>query len=196
MSFYFLLGVAETLVEINDNKSLVEVKKLVKGIKEANEFSFLRDLPNEYAKHSITLNGKEIKTGSILIRPIREIELLKLEYHYAIVLGTDKSNNELFLEMTTSPYNIRVATMEKFLTKDYTQEDVSIYFKANAISQYSIIEKAKEIRFEEYSFFDLNCKQFVEYVIFDIEPTKYSKEIKNSIATVINVIKQTRFPNK
>jgi hypothetical protein len=192
----FILGIIEASVEMCDNPSLKARVDSVRNFKERNEISFLSDIPSEFEKNSITLNGEEIKTGSILMRPIRQIELLNLEYHYAIVLGTDKSSNKLFLEMTTSPYHIRVATMKDFLTSDYTERDIIIFFKANVISQDLIIEKAKEIRFEGYSFLDLNCKQFVEYIIFGVEPTKYSKEIKEVLDRIISITREARFPNQ
>lgn len=137
--------------------------------------------------HGIIVQGKFLKTGTIVIRPLAKEFLTKIsgEYHYAIVLGTDADGILYFLEMTNYPHNIRIANIKEFLDgylldrleihdipkKDFTPEDIYV--------------KAKRFEDTAYSILNLNCKDIAFYCIYDVEPERRA-DVINQCMLIVN----------
>ena len=145
---------------IETNEQLKFYKQIHKNFIIANDISFLKGIP-EFNEDFILINGKEIKTGQIIKRPLNYMGLSKLEYHYAIVLGTSINNESVIIEMTNDK-NISINNLDGFLAK-YNKADIKIETPQPLLSRAEVIERAKSIRYEIYSLVNLNCKDFAYY---------------------------------
>ncbi len=164
-------------VEI-DKKFLIDIKSL----RQTNNRTFVNHLPEfDNNKNHIIANGKKVLTGAILKRPLDIIELIssrKPEFHYAVVLGTSQRGEEILIEMAKGT-NINLVTKNGFLVERFNENQIEIHFNPKTeISREQIIERAKKFQFDDYDLLDLNCKVFVEYLIFDIVPPKRKLELK------------------
>lgn len=161
-----------------DNKFNFDFKKM----RELNNLSFVNHIPdfNPDINH-IFVNGKKVMLGTIVKRPLDIIPILSsanFEYHYAIVLGTSTQDEEMLIEMTKSR-NVSIVTKQDFLANKFTEQQIIIEsLPPQNITREVIIEKAKEFQFDSYNLLDLNCKVFVEYVIWNIAPPQRKLELK------------------
>lgn len=167
----------------------------IRNLKKGMELSFLRDLPTQFASDFIEFAGQKYYCGYILKRPLwnKEFGSLKLEYHYGIVLGTSDVGKQLIIEMTKGK-NVRIITVEQFLVPfDIQHMQIEL---AKGFPRDKIIERAKELRFETYSLLDLNCKHFVQWCIFGIEPIKVSKELNKFYPLIKSLNQSLRLRNR
>jgi hypothetical protein len=68
---------------------------------------------------------------------------------------------------------------ENFLVDRFKAHQIEIHFNPKSfILREPIIERAKKFQFEDYDILDFNCKIFVEYLLFDIEPPKRKVQLK------------------
>jgi len=190
-STVLLLAILEGVLEPKKYPQSDFIRNLKKGM----ELSFLRDLPSQFASDFIELAGQKYYCGYILKRPLlnKEFGSLKLEYHYGIVLGTSDAGKQLIIEMTKGK-NVRIITIEQFL-KPFDLYHLKIEL-AREFPRDKIIERAKELRFETYNLFDLNCKDFVQWCIYGVEPFKLSKELNKLYPYIKSINQNLRLRNR
>jgi hypothetical protein len=154
----------------------------IKKFRQLNNLSFLNHLPEfDNNRNFIIVNGEKVGVGTILKRPLDILEVIssmKLEFHYAAVLGTAVDGREILIEMTKGE-NIKIITKQDFLAKRFKESEIEIEsMPPKGLMRDQIIERAKDYEFDIYHLLDLNCKVFVEYIIWKIEAPKRTIELK------------------
>jgi len=158
--------------------------------RKANNLSFANRLPQfDNEKPYIIVNGKKVMVGTILKRPLELNPPIfsKVEYHYAVVLGTTISGQEILIEMTKGR-NVSLVTKQGMLVNRFAESEIEIEFNAPPnITRESLIERAKKFEYSRYHILDLNCIIFSDYVVHEIEPPQRMKEIKKFQARLCDI---------
>lgn len=182
------MGFANTLLflaEIGSKIGNVELDKKFtinfSEMKRLNNFTFVKYIPVfDEDKNYILVNGNKVIVGTILKRPLDLKEpLSKVEYHYAVVLGTSINGEEILIEMSKGT-DINITNKTKFLVERFKEEQIEIECSPvrSNITREQLIERAKEIQFDTYHLLDFNCKIFAMYLVVNIAPPQRVKELK------------------
>jgi hypothetical protein len=174
------------LSELGSKIGNVELKKNfsfhAKEFRKLNNLSFYNSLPEfDDEIPYIFLNGQKFFVGTILKRPLDispVLSNLKVEFHYAVVLGTTTSRQEMLIEMAIAE-NIHFVTKQEFLVNRFKETDVVIAsIPPRNLTRQLLIERAKNYEYDSYNFLDLNCKIFAESIVWEIKPPQRVKEMK------------------
>ncbi len=156
-------------------------QKMIGEFKKNSGFGFMSNLPTIEVQ-GINVNGKFAKTGTIVARTLAKGFFTDLmdEYHYGIVLGTDKNGNEKLIEMTDIR-NVNILNKNKFI-EPHDESHLAIYkIPNNDFTPEEIYEKAERFEYDIYSILNLNCKDFVQYCIYDQEPKRYGDYLNDFV---------------
>lgn len=184
-SFYLILNMVHTMAaESIKQKEISESfrKKMNKQFKTG----FSNYLP-KIKKHSITINGRVVPTGTIVIRPLKfkaATDLLN-EYHYGVAIGTDYKGFQYIIEMTDGDH-VNIKTKAEFI-KPYNERQLDYHYIPDKKFTPEILYK-KARRFEDsvYSILNLNCIDFSRYLIFDKEPERRADAFNSSLVEIGN----------
>lgn len=184
MSFFNALYMLSNLGSKWGNYDIENMPKVdLKEFRRKNNLSFLNDLPDfDNTKNYIIVNNRKVMAGTILMRPLDLIEIissLKVEYHYAAVLGTSVGGKGILIEMTKGR-NVNITTKQGFLVNNrFTEKDIELFrLPPEGITREQIIERAKAFQYESYDLLDLNCKDFVQNLIWDVPLPRRSLDVK------------------
>lgn len=179
-AFLFTAQIISKIDNIETQKNIVINIEEMRCFKKSSFVRHLTDFDKD--KNFILVNGKKAPVGTILKRPLditESISKRKYEYHYAVVLGTLTNGDEILIEMQKGK-GVTLVNKQDFLVKRFKETQIEFEFtpvKLN-ITREQLIERAKELQFDSYHLLDLNCKIFVEYIVFNIPTPKRVIEFK------------------
>lgn len=140
--------------------------------------------------NGIKVNGEFAKTGTIVVRTLGKSFITELlnEYHYGIVIGTDSNGEEHLIEMTDDR-NVNILNKQKFI-QPHNESHFKIYSRPQKdFLPEDIYKMAERFEYSKYSLLNLNCRDFVEYCIYGIEPERRS-DVLNSLILGLNELGQ------
>lgn len=142
-------------------------------MREQMGMSFLKDVPEFSHDHIELTNGRAL-AGYIVKRPLNVLGGTTVEYHYGVVLGTGVNGDELILEMTKGK-NVNIVRKQDFIG-GFAQSDLQVHTDKE-VDRENILSRAKKFQYHTYNLLDLNCKDFVYYCAFLIDPPSRSLDV-------------------
>ena len=135
-----------------------------KAERETTLFTFKKNLPKLKNRHIILEDGRKVKAGNILRRPIVKNLLFGDIYHYCFVYGTSIEGSSVIIEMTLEN-NVKYSDIKEFL-KTHSIDSVEIINKETDTKMKDIISRASEWTDDVYHGYTKNCQQFANYCVF------------------------------
>lgn len=181
--FYLALNLIHTIAAESikqKERDAVLRKKLNKQLKTG----FTNYLPS-IKKHSITINGKVVPTGTIVIRPLKFKLATDIfhEFHYGVALGTDHRNFQYIIEMTDGDH-VNIKTKGKFV-KPYNESLLDYdYIPKKKFTPEMLYKKAKRFEDSVYSILNLNCIDFSHYIVFGKEPERRADAFNTALLEI------------